>query len=244
MLPRALRQAVIAGQSVRQHAQIGRALHIVVTAKDIRAAAGFADVAERQLQNAIGAGVVVADGVLGAAHAPHNRRRPPLGQNLRDLAHRRFVRAGHIFHFGRRPFRHFGADFVHPVDPLANVFFIFPAVLEDVIQNPPDQGDIGTRPQTNIQIGMRRGAGIARIGDNQPGAVFLAAQDMLHRHRMGFGGVGADEKHRLAIMHIVVGIGHRPVAPGVGDPGDGGGMANPRLMIHIVGAPKRGEFAE
>ena len=72
VLPRAGLQAVVARQCVGKDAEIGRALHIVVAAEDVRSATGLAHVAERQLQNAVGPGVVVAVGVLGAAHAPDN----------------------------------------------------------------------------------------------------------------------------------------------------------------------------
>ena len=51
------RQAEITRQCVGEHAQIGRALHVVMATEDIGAAAALADIAKRQLQDRIGAGV-------------------------------------------------------------------------------------------------------------------------------------------------------------------------------------------
>ncbi len=75
VLPGSFREAVVAGQGVHQNAEVGGALHVVVAAEDVGAAAGHADVAQRELQDAVGAGVVVAVGVLGAAHAPDDGAR-------------------------------------------------------------------------------------------------------------------------------------------------------------------------
>jgi len=76
------------------------------------------------------------------------------------------------------------------------------------------------------------------------GAVFLAAQHVLHRDRVRFGGIAADEEHRLAVVHVIVGIGHRAVAPGIRYAGDRRRMADSRLVIDVVRAPQRREFPE
>src|SRR5207244_35048 len=52
VLPRARRQSVIAGQRIGVRSDVGSALHVVVAAEDVRAATGYADVAERELQDA------------------------------------------------------------------------------------------------------------------------------------------------------------------------------------------------
>ena len=41
-----------------------------------------------------------------------------------------------------------------------------------------------------------------------------------------------------SVANVVVAVRHRAVAPGIGDAGDGGGMADTRLMIGVVGAPE------
>src|SRR5229473_5044284 len=56
---------------------------------------------------------------------------------------------------------------------------------------------------------------------------------------MRLGGIAPHLQNGLGIANIVVAVGHRAIAPGVGDPGDRGGMADTRLMIGIVGSPER-----
>jgi hypothetical protein len=91
---------------------------------------------------------------------------------------------------------------------------------------------------------MRRGACESRIHHDHLGTVFLATQDMLHGHRMCLGGVAADEEHGLGIVHVVIGIGHGAVAPGIRHTGHCRGVADTRLVIYVVGAPQSCELAE
>ena len=72
----------------------------------------------------------------------------------------------------------------------------------------------------------------------------LALQDVLHGDRMRLGRIGAEQDHRLRIVHVVVGIGHRAVAPRVRDARDRRGVADARLVVAVVGAPERVELAE
>ena len=65
---------------------------------------------------------------------------------------------------------------------------------------------------------------------------------MLHRDRMRFTGVRANEQDRLAVMHVVERVGHRPVTPGVRHARHGGGVADTRLVVGIVGAPQRSKL--
>ena len=71
----------------------------------------------------------------------------------------------------------------------------------------------------------------------------LAFQHVLQRHRMRLGGIAAHDDHGLGVADVGVAVGHRAVAPGVGDAGDGGRMADARLVVGVVGAPERGELA-
>ena len=56
-------------------------------------------------------------------------------------------------------------------------------------------------------------------------------------------GIAAHDHDGLGVADVVVGVGHRAVAPGVGDAGDGGGMTDARLVVGIVGSPEGGELA-
>ncbi len=145
----------------------------------------------------------------------------------------------------RCPFGDFGADLVHAVDALLDELLVLPAVVEDVVQHAPDDRDVGTAAEPDIFGGVGRRAGETRVEHEHVGAVdLLAGQDVLQRYRMRFRGIRPHEDDGLRVSHVVVGIGHRAVAPGIGDAGDGGGMADTGLVIDRIGAPERREFAE
>ena len=67
---------------------------------------------------------------------------------------------------------------------------------------------------------------------------------MLKGDRMGFRRIAADLENGARIVDVVVGIRHRAVAPGVRDTCDRGRVANPRLVVTVVGAPEGVELAE
>ena len=244
VLPRAGGKAIVARQRVRIWADVGRTLHVVVTAEDVRTAAGNADIAQRELDDARRAHDGVADRMLRLAHAPDECRRPVLGHHFGDLIHLRLGNAGDLLDLLRRPLGHdFILDLVHAVDPVVDVLLVFPAVLEHVIEHPEQERNVRAGADPDVDVGLRRGARETRIDHDHPCAGFLGVQHVQHRHRMRFGGIRADVESALGVLHIVVRIGHRTVAPGVGYAGDGRRVADPRLMIHVVGAEERHELA-
>src|SRR5699024_5311832 len=238
VFPGAFGQAVIARQRMRLRADVGGALDVVVAAEDVGAAAGNADVAQRQLQDAVGARIVVANVVLSRAHAPDQGAGAVFGQRLGRLVQLLLGHAGDALDLARRPVGDFLADLVHAVDALLDVLLVFPTVLQHVPEYAPGQGHVGAGTKADVLIGMRRGARAARVADDHLGAVFLAAQDVLHGDRMRFGRIRADEDHRLGVVDVVVGVGHRAIAPGVGHTGDRGRVTNARLVVDVVGAPE------
>ena len=245
MLPRAGRDAVVARQRVGVGTDVGRALHVVVAAEDVGATARHADVAQRELQDARRAHDRVAGRVLGLAHAPNDGRRPVLGHHLGDLVNAGFGNARDFLDLVRRPLgQALLADLVHAVDAVVDVLLVLPAVLEDVMQHPEQEGDVAARADADVLVGLRRGAREPRVDDDHPAAGLLGMQHVQQRHRMRLGGVAADVHRALAVLHVVVRVGHRAVAPGIGYAGDRRRMADARLMIAVVGAPERHELAQ
>ena len=167
-----------------------------------------------------------------------------MGEHLGDALELRAGHAGDALDLLGRVFLDLLADVVHAVDALLDELLVLPAVLEDVPEHAPDHRDVGARPQPHVFRGVRGGPGQARIGDDEIGPVqLLAFEQMLQRHRMRLGGIAAQEEQRLGVADVGVAVGHRAVAPGVGDAGDGGGVADARLVVRVVGAPERGELA-
>ena len=61
---------------------------------------------------------------------------------------------------------------------------------------------------------------------------------------MRLGCVGADVHRDLAVLHVVVRIGHRTVAPSIGNTSHCGGVTNTRLVVAIVRAKVAHKFAQ
>ena len=243
--PRTRGEAVVARQRVAEDAEVRCALHVVMAAEDVRAAARHAHVAQRKLKHAVGAGVVVAVGVLRAAHAPDHGARPVVRHGPRHAAQLRARRAGHALHLFGVPFRDFLADLVHAPDAGADKLLVLPPVVEDVPEDAPDQRDVGAGPEPHIFVGMGRRAGEARIADDQRGVVFfLGLQHVQQRDGMRLRRVAADDEDGLGIVDVVVGVGHGAVAPCVRNARNGGGVADTRLMVDVVRPPVAREFAE
>ncbi len=236
---------VVAGQRVGIGADVGCALHVVVAAEDVRPAARDADVAERELQDARRAHYGVADGVLRLSHAPDDGARAVLGKSFRDLQQLLGRHARDVVHFLRRPFlQDFFPDLLHAVDTIVEVFLVFPAVLENDVQHPEQERDIGPRADAHVLVGLGGGARETRIDHDHLRAGFLGVQHMQHRHRMRFGRVRADVHRALGVLHVVVGVGHRAVAPGLGNARDRGRVADARLVVAVVRAPQRHPLAQ
>ena len=216
-----------------------------MAAENIGAAAGHAHVAERELERAVGAGVIVTDGVLGSAHTPDESAGTVIGHRLGGGENLLLGDAGNVLDFLRIPLLDLGHDFVHAVDTLTDEFLVLPAVFEDVPHHAPDDADVGSRADTQEMIGVRRGTGIARIdNDDRRVILFFRLEDVLQRDRVRLGRVGTDQQDRFRVMDVVIRVCHRPVTPGIGYPGYRGRVTDARLVIDIVGAPHRGEFAK
>ena len=69
-------------------------------------------------------------------------------------------------------------------------------------------------------------------------------QHMNHGDRVRFSGIRADVERCLGVHHVVVAIGHRTIAPGVGNASNRGRVANTRLVIGIVGTEERYPLAQ
>ena len=238
MAPGTGAQAIITRQGMRQHAQICGALHIVMATENIGSAARLAHVAQRQLQDAIGARVVVAIGMLRATHAPDDGTGTILGQRARYAPELRAGNAGNMLNLLRIPIGDFAADLIHAPDTLADELFVLPAIFKNVPKDAPNERHIGARTKTHIFVGMGCRTGKARVTDDHRRIVLLfRLQQVKKRNRMGFGRVAANDEYRPGIVNVVIGVCHRSVAPGVGNTCNRGGVTDTRLVIDIVGAP-------
>ena len=182
--------------------------------------------------------------MLGTTHTPDNGSRTVIDQGAGDTLKLSARGSGYPLDFLGVPVFHLFADLLHAVHTGTDEFLVFPAVFEDVPEQSPNQGYVGTGPEAHIFVGMGRRAGEARVTNNKWRVVlFLGFQDVQQRHRMRLGRVAPDNENGLGIVDVVVRVGHRTVAPGVGYTGDCGGVADPGLVVDVIGAPVSRKFA-
>jgi hypothetical protein len=125
-----------------------------------------------------------------------------------------------------------------------NVLVVLPVVLEDVPQHAEQERDVGARADAHVVVGLGRRAREARVDDDHLRARLLGVQHVQQRHRMRLCGIAADVERALRVLHVVIRIRHRAVAPRVRDAGDSRGVTDARLMIHVVRAEERHELAQ
>ena len=245
MLPGPFDETVIERQRRHIEAQIGGPLYVGVAAEDVRARAWLADIARGETQDAERTDVGGAHRVLGRAHAPDQGGGLLLGELLGHAAQLLARHAGNTLDLLGIPLGDFLADVVHGVDALADELLVLPAILEHVPEDAPDHRDVGAGTDADIFRGVGGRAGEARIDDDHVRAVdLLAGQQVLKGDRMRFGGVSAENDHRLGVADVVVGIGLSAVAPGIGNACHRGRMADPRLVIDRVGTPEGAELTQ
>jgi hypothetical protein len=118
---------------------------------------------------------------------------------------------------------------------LLDELLVLPAILEDVPEQAINHRDVGARPYPHKVGRVCSRARHPRIHDDHVRAVELFAfQHMLQRHGVRLGWIAAQDQHGLGVTDIVEAVGHRAVDPGIGQAGDGGGMADTCVIDELV----------
>ena len=114
-----------------------------MAAEDVGTTTRLAYVAQSQLQNARGTHDGVTNRVLGLAHTPDDGARAVLMQPRSDFEQLLWTHAtGFLDLIGRPLGQDFFFDLVHAVDTVVDVLFVFPAVLENDVQQAKQEGDV------------------------------------------------------------------------------------------------------
>ena len=106
-----------------------------------------------------------------------------------------------------------------------------------MIQDSEHERDVGAGADAHVLVGLGGRPREARIHDDHLRAGFLRMQHVQHRHR------AANVHRALGVLHVVIGVGHRAVAPGVGYAGNRRRVADARLVVAVVRPPERHELA-
>ena len=107
-----------------------------MTAENVGAATGLADVAQSQLQDAGCTNHGVTNGVLCLTHTPDDGARAIHGHGLRHFEYLRLWNAACLFNSSWGPlFHYFFANVIHAEYAIIDVLLIFPVIGKDVIQH-------------------------------------------------------------------------------------------------------------
>src|SRR5215210_4324353 len=76
-------------------------------------------------------------------------------------------------------------------------------VLEDVVDQAPEERDIGARPDGCVDVAHRRGAREARVDVDELGALLLGDHGVPETHGVGLGHVGAFDDDAVSVLQIL-----------------------------------------
>src|SRR5918992_4467278 len=92
-----------------------------------------------------------------------------------------------------------------------DVLFEVLLVLEDVVDQPPQESDVGARPDRCVDVTHRRGAREARVDVDELGALLFGDHGVPETHGVGLGHVGAFDDDAVGVLQILqVGGGAAP----------------------------------
>src|SRR5688572_19961198 len=84
-------------------------------------------------------------------------------------------------------------------------------VLEDVVDQAPQESDVGARPDGRVDVAHRRGARKARVDVDELGAFLLGDHGVPETYRMGLRHVGPFDQDAVGILQVLqVGGGSAP----------------------------------
>ena len=123
-----------------------------------------------------------------------------------------------------------------------HVLMLPEVVLEDVVDEPAVEGNVGARTDAPVDVGVGGGSVVARVDHDPRCAAVLRAFDPAGRKRMVFDVVRADRENHVRILEVAPVRRHRAAAEGGREAGDGRGVADARLIVDGDDAERAGEF--
>jgi hypothetical protein len=179
------------------------ALTVALPRQAAVAAAGLADLAERQRDVDVAErGLDAARVLLRAARGQHHGADGGTEQvgGADEIA---FRHAGDALDVLRPVARHQRAHAREAVGALADVVFVDQAIAHEDVQQPVGERDVGARNELQVYRRRLRRRGAARIDDDQRAVAVAVALEIAHHRRHGFGDVRADQEDGLGAGDVV-----------------------------------------
>ncbi len=114
-------------------------------------------------------------------------------------------------------------------DVLAEVLL----VLEHVVDDPAEEGDVRARAQRHVQVGERAGAGEPGVDMDHLRAAGLGLHHPLEPDRMALGHVRALDDDAVRVLQVLLEGGRAAAAERGSQTGNGGGVSNTRLVLDL-----------
>ena len=227
---------LVVGIHHRNQADVGGALHVVLSAQRMQTGAGAADLTGDHRQRDQAARVVGAVHVLRNSHAPEDHRRARRREHPRHRAQRLRIDAAHGRHRLGAEARDVVAKLGVTARAVRDELRIDEILLDDRMHHRVQHRDVAVGLELQVVRRVPRQLRAARIGEDQlravlDGVLHPCRGDRMVRHR-----VRADQEHHLGLQHVHHRIRHRTRADAFEQCRDARRMAKPRAVIDVVGA--------
>ena len=97
-----------------------------------------------------------------------------------------------------------------------HVLFLIELLIKDVADHAAEEGDIGTRTNRSVHIGLRGGTCKARVNNDPLGSAVNGTMTPAGRKRMVFNVVGTDGHDDISVLEVAPVAGHGAASEGRG----------------------------
>ena len=230
---------LIGREHVWKRAHVARALHVVLSAQGVDAAAGFADVTGQHRQISRLPDVLDAGGVLGDAHGEEDGGFVRFGVEMRRLDQFIGRDAADLLDALRGVVRHFFFERLEALGALFDEGLVRQPVADDDVHHAVNPGQVGAGFLAQVQVGDLRDLRKARIRHDEFRPLLLHLHQVCADDGMLFGGVRADDQRHVRLFQVGERIGHRSRTERSGQTGHGGRVSETGAVIHVVRADHR-----
>ena len=112
-------------------------------------------------------------------------------------------------------------------------------VLEDVVDDAAEEGDVAARAQRHVHVGDRRGAGEPRVDVDDLRAARLGLHHPLEPDRVALGHVRALDDDAVGVLQVLQEGGGAATTERGPQTGDGGAVSNTGLVLDLDRAHAR-----
>ena len=201
---------LITGEDVGQRPHVAGALHVVLAAQRVDAAAFKADVSQEHLEVGAAHDVIDAAGMLGDPQGIDQHQGADRGQAAGDIDQHLHADAGN----GRGPLRRILHDLgLQGLEAGAagfDILLIIEVFGDQHVHQAIEEGDVAADLNGHMDIGELGQLGAPRVDDDELRAVAHRVLQKGRGHGMGLGHIGADHEKHLGLGKIGEGIGHCP----------------------------------